>query len=114
MQATGRRSVTDSQVVVRIEQAQMTLLARAGMRRAATLEAKHFKTSAGQLIAQMNAKFSGGEIGQAADLVNRFVTWATRDDDFHGFQMATACFIRRTSACNCRASCLRSTLPSRK
>ena len=61
----------------------MTLLARAGMRRAATLEAKHFKTSAGQLIAQMNAKFSGGEIGQAADLVNRFVTWATGDDDFH-------------------------------
>ena len=27
---------------------------------------------------------------------------------------STACFIRRTSACNCRASCLRSVLPSRK
>ena len=51
------------QVIVLIEQAQMTLLARPGMRRAATLEAKDFKASTGQLIAQMNAKFSGREIG---------------------------------------------------
>ena len=29
------------------------------MRRAATFEAKDFKTSPGQLIAQMNAKLSG-------------------------------------------------------
>jgi len=36
------------------------------------------------------------------------------NNDFHGFQIATACFIRWTSACNCRASCLRSALPSRK
>ncbi len=102
------------QVVVRIEQAQMTLLARTGMRRAATLGAKDFKTSAGQLIAQMNAKFPGGEIGQATHLVNRFETGAAGNNDFHGFQITTACFIRRTSACNSRASCLRSALPSRK
>ena len=47
------------QVVVRIEQAQMTLLARTGMRRTASLEAKDFKASAGQLIAQMNTKLAG-------------------------------------------------------
>ena len=33
------------QVAVRIEQVQMTLLARTGMRRTAALETKHFKTS---------------------------------------------------------------------
>ena len=89
------------------------LPARPGIRCTATLEAKDFKTSTGQLIAQMNAKFSGGEIGQPTHLVNRFVTRPASDDDFHGFQMANACFIRRTSACNCRASCLRSAFPSR-
>jgi len=50
------------QVIVRVSnRLQMTLLASAGMRRA-PLEAKDFKTSTGQLIAQMNTKFSGGEI----------------------------------------------------
>ena len=78
-----------------------------------TLEAKDFKTSTGQVIAQMNAKFSSGRIGQATHLIDRFVTWAAGDDDFRGFQMANACFIRRTSACNCRASCLRSAFLSR-
>ena len=29
------------------------------------------------------AEFHDGGIGQAADLVNRFVTWAAGDDDFH-------------------------------
>ena len=77
-------------------------------------EAKGFKTRASQLIAQMNAKFSGGEIGQATHLVNRFETGATGNNYFHGFQISTACFIRRTSACNSRASRLRSELPSRK
>ncbi len=86
----------------------MTLLIWAGMRCAATLQAKDFNTGAGQLIAQMNAEYSSGEIGEAAHLVNRLLIWAPGDDDFHGFQMATACFIRRTSACNCRASCFRS------
>ena len=78
------------QVIVRIEEAQMTLIARAGMRRAATLEAKDFKASASQLIAQMNAKFSGGEIGQPTRLVNRFVAWAAGDNDFHGLRALLA------------------------
>src|SRR2546422_6920212 len=41
------------------------------------------------------SKFAGREISQPPHLVNRFVAWAAGDDDFHGFQMATACFIRR-------------------
>ncbi len=61
---TGLRQQFE-QVIVRIEHAQMTLLTRAGMRRAATFEAKDFKTGAGQLIAQMNTEFTSGEIGQA-------------------------------------------------
>ena len=52
------------QVIIRMEQAQMTFLARPGIRRAATLDAKDFKASTGQLIAQMNAKFAGREIGE--------------------------------------------------
>jgi hypothetical protein len=64
------------QVIVRIEQAQTTLLARPGMRRAATLEAKDFNTNTGQLIAQMNTKFSGGKIREPTHLINRFITWA--------------------------------------
>lgn len=83
------------------------------MRRAVTLEAKDFKTSAAQLIAQMNAKLSGREIGEPTHLINQFVTRAAGDDYLHGFQMTSACFIRRTSPCNRRASCLRSGFLSR-
>ena len=55
----------------------------------------------------------GGDISHPTDVINRFAIRAAGDDDSHGFQMANACFIRRTSACNCRASCLRSGFPSR-
>lgn len=70
----------------------MTLIARAGMRRAATLEAKDFKAGAGQLIAQMDSKLAGGEIGEPPHLVNRCATRAVGDDDYQGFQRANTCF----------------------
>src|SRR6185369_5635469 len=33
----------------------------------------------------MNTKFSGGKIREPTHLINRFITWAAGDDDFHGF-----------------------------
>ena len=47
------------------------------------LEAEDFKTSAGQLTAQMNAKLAGREICQPTHLVNWLETRAAGDDDFH-------------------------------
>src|SRR6266404_506003 len=102
------------QVVIRIEEAQMTLLARAGMRRTAAFETEHLKIGTGQFVAESDTEFTCSEICDAANLVYRFVTWAAGDDNFHGMvRPATGCFKLRTSTCNCRASSLRCVLPSR-
>jgi hypothetical protein len=75
------------QVIVRIEKARMTLAVRSGISRAAAFEAENFKSGAGQAIAQVDAKFAGGKIRQAANLVDGFKAGTTGDDDFHVFKL---------------------------
>jgi hypothetical protein len=72
------------QVVVRIEPAQMAWFSGIGMRGTTSLETKDLKAGARQLITEENTEFTRREIGDAANLVYRFATWAAGDDNFHG------------------------------
>ena len=72
----------------------LTLFAGPGYVAPLPFKTDDFKTCASQLIAQMNAEFAAGKIGQAANLVNRFVTWAAGDDDFYEFLIASHGFTR--------------------